>query len=75
MLREADPTDIGLWCHSEHTSSAVHPLADCKTLGRRREPPPLPARDMPSSLGRNPEQNDTNRGNPPKAISIWMHDV
>jgi hypothetical protein len=33
----------------------------------------LPARDMPSSLGRNSEQNDTNRGNPPKAISVRMH--
>jgi hypothetical protein len=33
----------------------------------------LPTRDMPSSLGRNSEQNDTNRGNPHKAISVRMH--
>jgi hypothetical protein len=36
---------------------------------------PFPARNMPSSLARNSEQNDTNRGNPPRAISIRMHDV
>ena len=34
----------------------------------------LAARDMLSSLGRNSEQNDTNRGNPFKAISIRIHD-
>jgi hypothetical protein len=35
----------------------------------------LPARDMLSSHGRNSEQNDTNPGNPHKAISIRMYDV
>jgi hypothetical protein len=35
----------------------------------------IPARDMLSSLGRNSEQNDTNRGNPHKAISLRIHDV
>jgi hypothetical protein len=32
----------------------------------------LSARDLPSSLARNSEQNDNNRGNPHRAISIGM---
>jgi hypothetical protein len=33
----------------------------------------LSARDLPSSLARNSEQNDNNRRNPHRAISIGMH--